>query len=377
MKKINSRLLVLAIVGSTVLFQFCQKADIPENGSELTKSQETLQWKSNTLEGNTYEMSYPANKVGPLQVVNNGGFETGFSGWDVSATGYGINGDLSQAWIVGSADPNATNFVIYYGSMPHSEPLAHSGDAGASAVQNGSTYHRLSQDVTLPAGVVELSYWIRWKSQAAWTALSGGQNIQVNLKDVGTDALLATLFDASSMGVPLFSGGGDFNTANYEYHSYDISAYAGQTVKLEFKIDVQNYFMYVDLDDVEIIQVSYPAELQVKDPGDEKINLESKGNIPVTLLSDADFDATEMDLSTITLGNDDGNDTPIIMKNNGTYQASYDDVNGDGLKDLVMHFDTQGMVSNGDLDENTIVLKFNGSTVNGQHVIGSDEVIVM
>jgi len=310
-------------------------------------------------------------------VVNNGGFEAGFSGWNVSATGFGIAGDISKAWIVGAADPNATNFAIYYGNMPHSEALAHSGDAGASAVENGSTHHRLYQDVTLPSGQVELRYWIRWKGQSPWTPNGVDQNIRVSLRDVATDNLLVSALNAYDLGLPLFSGGGDINTANYEYRTFDVSAFAGQTVRLDFRIDVQNYFLYVDLDDIEIVQLSYPAQLEVK-PGDtNELQLKAKGSVPVALLSDENFDATEMVLASITLGDEVGVDTPVNKRANGTYQASFEDVNGDGLLDLVMHFDTQKLVQNGDLISTTTMLKFNGTTTGGLQVIGEDVVVVL
>ena len=377
-KQMYSKLLSVAVLSTIFTFNACQKAEVADNQLGKSQNGKMIQFEKSSAPAGSYSKSYPALKTGPVQVVNNGGFESGFSGWNVSATGNGINGDLSQAWIVGATDPNATNFSIYYGGMPHSESLAHSGTAGASSVENASTWHRLYQDVTVPAGQSELRFWIRWKNQyGSWTQSNGGQNILVNLRDPGTDALLSGLFDASVMSLPMFSGGGDFNNAEYEYYSFNVSAFAGQTVRLEFQTLVTYYFLYTDLDDIELVQLTYPAQLDVK-PGDgTKIQLKSKGQLPVALLSDDDFDATTIDLSTGTLGDDLGADTPISLKGDGTYQASFEDVNGDGKLDLVMHFDTQALIANGDLSATTVVLKFNGYTSAGLHVIGQDAVVVL
>jgi hypothetical protein len=265
--------------------------------------------------------------------------------------------------------------------MPHAEPLAHSGARGASSIETGQTHLRLFQDVILPTGQVELRYWIRWKNFTdKWVAgnvIFPVENIQVNLRDVGTDEILKTVWDASVENAPLFSGGGNYATANYEYRTADLSAYAGQKIRLEFRNDNSQGFLFMDLDDIEIVQVSYPAQLVIM-PGDlNYINLKSKGSVPVALLSDANLDATKMDMATITLGDEKDEDTHIAMKNNGTYQASFEDVNGDGLLDLMMHFDMGKLIAHGDLVPETTSLKFNGSTNDKLHVIGQDDVIIM
>ncbi|GAB4541239.1 MAG: hypothetical protein Tsb0020_54230 [Haliangiales bacterium] len=185
-------------------------------------------------------------------IVTNGGFEDGFAGWTVEAEGWGIDGDLSRAWLVGDHDPNAHDFDIYYGGMPHAEPLAHRGDAGASAVENAATFHRLYQDIELPSAAdLELSFHMRWKNQVErWRP--GYQDIIISVRDPDTDVLLATVLKASDDLLPWYSGRGDTEWAEFERITADLSAFAGQTVRLDFATEVVDFFLYVDLDEIAV-----------------------------------------------------------------------------------------------------------------------------
>lgn len=63
------------------------------------------------------------------------------------------------------------------------------------------------------------------------------------------------------------------------------------------------------------------------------INLKSKGNIPVAILSDSTFDATTLDQNTVLFAGT----SPLSIG------YSLEDVNGDGLQDVVLHFSTQNL----------------------------------
>jgi hypothetical protein len=77
--------------------------------------------------------------------------------------------------------------------------------------------------------------------------------------------------------------------------------------------------------------------IEVK-PGSRELatlNPKSKGKIPVALLSDTSFNAMDINQATLTFGGK-GNEASLSKCN-----PSGQDVNGDGLLDLICHFDNQ------------------------------------
>jgi len=105
-------------------------------------------------------------------------------------------------------------------------------------------------------------------------------------------------------------------------------------------------------------------------PGSEAnpINATSKGKIPVAILSTADFDALSMvDTTSLTFGKT-GVEPSLAFCSNES-----EDVNEDGLFDLVCHFYTQD--TGFQIGDTEGILK--GQTVDGIPVEGSDSVIVV
>jgi len=97
------------------------------------------------------------------------------------------------------------------------------------------------------------------------------------------------------------------------------------------------------------------------------INTQSKGTIPVAILSTADFDATSaVDRSSLTFGRT-GNEHSLTFCN-----AGGGEVNGDGLQDLVCHFSTQ--ISNFQAGNSVGVLK--GAAIDGTSIQGQGPVRV-
>jgi len=108
------------------------------------------------------------------------------------------------------------------------------------------------------------------------------------------------------------------------------------------------------------------------------VNLKSKGLVPVAILSTDDFDATAIDPATLTLGDDVNPDTPVATKPNGTYHTSVEDVNDDGLSDLVVKFRVPELVANGDLTVATTSLVLQGFLEdNCTNFLGMDDVKVV
>jgi len=105
-------------------------------------------------------------------------------------------------------------------------------------------------------------------------------------------------------------------------------------------------------------------------PGSDpnSIKLGSDGNVPVAIFSTPDFDATTVDPETITLAS-----APVKLKGNGTPQSSFEDVDGDGLLDQVVHVDTTALELS-ETDEEAIL---DGKTFSGISIQGVDTVRVI
>lgn len=99
------------------------------------------------------------------------------------------------------------------------------------------------------------------------------------------------------------------------------------------------------------------------------INLGSNGNVPVAILSSTTFDATTVVPSTVTLAS-----APVRLKGKAnTPMASFEDVNADGLLDLVVHVDIQSLIV-GDTDE---IIMLQGETLDGNFIEGEDTIRVI
>jgi hypothetical protein len=112
--------------------------------------------------------------------------------------------------------------------------------------------------------------------------------------------------------------------------------------------------------DIDIKPGSYP----------NAINLGSQGLVPVAILSSQEFDATNVDPDTIELA---GSGVAIRGKSN-KYMAHEEDVNRDGLVDLVAQVATANFDPDSLQDGSAILT---GQTYDGQPIEGSDEVTIV
>ena len=99
------------------------------------------------------------------------------------------------------------------------------------------------------------------------------------------------------------------------------------------------------------------------------INLGSHGVVPVAVLSDAEFDATQIDPATVSVGG-----APIAMrgKQRSKAMAHGEDVNGDGLVDLLIQIETQTLT----VPEDGYIL-VTGSLFDGTEFEGGDDVVLV
>jgi parallel beta-helix repeat protein len=100
------------------------------------------------------------------------------------------------------------------------------------------------------------------------------------------------------------------------------------------------------------------------------INLGSHGLIPVAILSSDDFDATTVDPESVELA---GAGVAVRGKSN-KYMAQQEDVNGDGLVDLINHVATENLDPNSLQDGYAVLI---GTTFGGEEVTGTDEITIV
>lgn len=96
------------------------------------------------------------------------------------------------------------------------------------------------------------------------------------------------------------------------------------------------------------------------DGGPNAVSLKNRGLLPVAILSTATFDATAVEPSSLTLGDEIGTDTPVAYQNNGVPYTLVEDVNDDGLPDLVAMFRVPDLVAQGDLADGSPELVLRG-----------------
>lgn len=114
------------------------------------------------------------------------------------------------------------------------------------------------------------------------------------------------------------------------------------------------------------------VDIDIK-PGSEpnSINLKSKGVLPVAILTSDDFDAVDVDATTVFLGDLElsGTATPI--------RSGEEDVDGDGDVDLLLFFSIPELVDNGALDTDSEEVILTGETFDGVFIVGSDSVRIV
>lgn len=116
---------------------------------------------------------------------------------------------------------------------------------------------------------------------------------------------------------------------------------------------------------------SINVEIDIK-PGSypNSINLGSNGVIPVAILSSVDFDAITIDPETVALA---GAGVAVRGKSDNS-MAHQEDVDGDGLVDLVLQVETENLDPDTFQDGQAVLT---GSTYDDKNIEGSDEIAIV
>ncbi len=187
-----------------------------------------------------------------------------------------------------------------------------------------------------------------------------------NASDPGAVMLPAGCTITSGTYVPTDWNAGDPDTAP------GMSIFNGTDPNGTWELGVQDFYPPADGGNIDSwsLTITYePAVLEVPvdvSPGSDTnpINLKSKGVTTVAILSTADFDATQIDPLTVALG-------AATEEVHG--RGHIEDVNYDGLLDLVLHFNTQDIGLAAESTEVTLT----GMTYDGDEIEGTDVVTIV
>ena len=95
------------------------------------------------------------------------------------------------------------------------------------------------------------------------------------------------------------------------------------------------------------------------------INPRSNGKVPDAILTTDTFDATTVDAGTVRLGPTGAEAFPV--------RVAIEDVNHDGLSDLLLHFNTQDT----GIECGATSLSLTGQTFSGQKIRGADSIVTV
>jgi PKD repeat protein len=164
----------------------------------------------------------------------------GDAAWGIATSGQTINdGDSVHDFATGSSVTVGDNLSF----------VATSGSSVAYLYENGPGTHRMYQDVNLPSDATTLTWDMSYENFAS--DFSNNQQIAVSILDT-SDNLLQTLFVTQS-GDPL-------SVSPLQNYSADITAFAGQHVRLDITCAVLNSELIVAFDNFSIVRTG-PAEL--------------------------------------------------------------------------------------------------------------------
>jgi hypothetical protein len=218
---------------------------------------------------------------------------------------------------------------------------------------------------TIPAGTVVSSHFVHFDAVGRFSPVQTGTG--------------SVIFDGNILG--LFTTNAGLSATDATFGATGTTYPTGQERKLETSgwIDIATpsgatltvtLYTNTGIDQIRVITEGVKeVDIDIK-PGSDpnSINLGSKGVIPVAILSSADFDASTIDPMTVKLA-----DAEVKVKGKSDNAGSLEDVNGDGLLDLVVQVYTEGLA----LTAGDIEAELTAETWGGMPIVGSDSIRIV
>ena len=171
--------------------------------------------------------------------IQNFSFETGdYSGWTLLQNEIDPNYTIMDVLPAGAVSSGTPYFDYFDGASYTSGSVAlpfsvapTEGTLVAVWLSHGPANRRMYQDVVVTSSTLTWDM-AHWNSDGNWAA--GQQYIAINVRDPGTDAILATPFTANALPAVV---------ATMTPYSADLSAFVGQLVRIDVEVQGQNFFL--------------------------------------------------------------------------------------------------------------------------------------
>jgi len=184
----------------------------------------------------------------------NGSFETGdYSGWTLFEGGLSTEPFFSTWGIARNGqtiNPGQLVFDFFDGidvpqfspGLPHTY-TATNGNFTALQLQNGPQSFRMFQDIALPAGATTISWDMEYNNHNG-DFVPDAQELEVNVRDVSSDAILATLLRTTRFVDPF--------EIPVTHFIRNVSAFGGRTVRISVDMIVDRLFFDAAFDNFKV-----------------------------------------------------------------------------------------------------------------------------
>jgi hypothetical protein len=236
---------------------------------------------------------------------------------------------------------------------------SYSGNSSLKLVNDGTVYHYAYQDVPINRKVDGFTL-------AGWNKLEKHSDVETH----GTPHIWGRCYYEDGT-YQIFYEGIAFNTETHDWQ-FGSNYFNTDESKVMTRMRVEAWWRGDGIawfDDIQLIEIPFQVTIDIK-PGSDpnSINLGSEGTVPVAIFSTVTFDATTVDPVTVILAS-----APVKLRGKGTPMASFEDVNGDGLLDIVVHVETEAL----QLSETDTEAILDGQTFDGTPIRGVDSVRVV